>query len=726
MSELSLYVAVDAPVRHGYDYLLPVNGPPPPPGARVRVPFGRQKKVGVVLAVRPKPEGKISFRPVSAVLDEMPAVRPDVLELMIWAAEYYQHPVGQVVSAALPVHLRRGESTELAGTTVWRITEAGLREDPQAHCRASVRQAILQALQQSEEGLTGEQMRARWRKPSTQLRALTEAGLVETGFRLPSSSPSKVPASVSHNARQRDAIKTLRKGLGAFSCTLLHGVTGSGKTEVYRSVIDAVLSRDGQVLVIVPEIGLAPQLRDRLARDTETRIEVYHSECTAREQYLAWLSASSGQADIVVGTRSAVFLPFQNLQLIVVDEEHDPSLKQQEGFRYHARDVAVYRAHRADIPVILGTATPSIETWHNVQIEKYQCLRLPERAGRAVLPNVELVDTNVCPTQDGLSEPLMDALRETLDRGEQALLFLNRRGFAPTLYLPQADGPATCPDCEVCLTYHRPRQQLICHHCGFRRSAAREVEQGAQLLGEGTQRVEDRLCREFPGYPILRLDRDHIRGRGALERSLEQTRKGEYRIVIGTQMLCKGHDFPDVTLVGVINIDSQLFSPRLRAPERMAQMLVQVSGRAGRRSAPGRVLLQTGLPRHPMLGPVAERKLRELAGPSAGETAGVGTSSVRSVGAVAGVAPGLFKGGSLPVGRSSRHEGCARGARARAGAGHDAETRRSVACPSAVAGAVAAYVGEVPGRMAQRAGSKPSGQLDAGRGPAGYRLISQR
>lgn len=602
MTELCLHVAVNAPIRHGYDYLPPVRGPMPPPGVRVRVPFGPRKQVGVVLETRPRSAGHPELKRVGTVLDEAPVIEPGVLELMVWAARYYQHPIGQAINAALPVRLRRGESAELSGTTVWRLTADGREADPEAHRRAPVRQTLLRAFQGSHEGSLGmEQLRELSRNPSAPLKALIGQGLVEAEFRLPTPPVPVVPREVSHNPHQREAVDALRGHSGSYSCTLLHGVTGSGKTEVYRAVIRSVLERGGQVLVIVPEIGLAPQLRDRLAHDAQTRIAVYHSECTAREQYLAWLLAQSGQADIVVGTRSAVFLPFRDLQLIVVDEEHDPSLKQQEGFRYHARDVAIYRAHRAGIPVILGTATPSIETWRNVQAGRYQHLRLPTRAGSAVLPNTELIDLNQYPMTDGLSEPLLEALRETLDHGDQALLFLNRRGFAPILYSPQTGEPVVCPDCQVCLTYHQPRQQLLCHHCGFRQSGEEEVEKGAMLLGEGTQRVEDRLHTEFPDCPILRLDRDRIRGRGELERSLEQTRRGDYRIVIGTQMLCKGHDFPEVTLVGVINIDSQLFSPRLRAPERMAQMLVQVSGRAGRRVKPGKVLLQTCLPQHPVL-----------------------------------------------------------------------------------------------------------------------------
>ena len=725
MTELCLHVAVNAPIRHGYDYLLPAQGVVPPPGVRVRVPFGPRRQVGVVLEARSRPAGGPELKRVGAVLDEAPVIEPGVLELMTWAARYYQHPIGQVINAALPVRLRKGESAELAGTTVWRLTEDGRGADPGEHRRAPVRQALLRAFQGCEEGLTREQLRKLCRNPAPPLKALIGQGLVEAEFRLPAPPLPVVPRDVSHNPHQHEAVQALQEYLGAFSCTLLHGVTGSGKTEVYRAVIRSVLERGGQVLVIAPEIGLAPQLRDRLARDARTCVAVYHSECTAREQYLAWLLAQSGQADIVVGTRSAVFLPFRNLQLIVVDEEHDPSLKQQEGFRYHARDVAVYRAHQAGIPVILGTATPSIETWRNIQAGKYRHLRLPTRAGPAVLPNTELIDLNQYPMTDGLSEPLLEALRETLDGGDQALLFLNRRGFAPVLFSPQTGEPVICPDCQVCLTYHQPRQQLICHHCGFRQSGEQEVEQGAMLLGEGTQRVEDRLRAEFPDCPILRLDRDHIRGRGELERSLEKTRRGDYRIVIGTQMLCKGHDFPEVTLVGVINIDSQLFSPRLRAPERMAQMLVQVSGRAGRRVKPGKVLLQTCLPRHPMLQQLLNESYEDWLERLSARRYELKIAALQSLGGAAGAAQGLPESGSFSGGGSPPDQGRYGRARTGAGTGHDAEARRCLARATLATGNFPEGTGTLPGELASGPGKGP-GELDSGRGPAGYRLISAR
>ncbi len=601
MSDFCLHVAVEAPIRHGFDYLPSDSDLLPLPGTRVQVPFGRTNRLGIVLEHRKSSEGGFKLKRISKVLDDTPEITPEVLELLVWAAHYYQFPIGQVIETALPALLRRMKPVKFSGVTTWKVTDAGRQEDLAAHRRARIRSALLQYFQEHPEGMTTEQLRGEFPTSAAPLRALAESGLVEAEYGLPEPPPPVIPGDVGHNPRQRSAIKEFRNCLDSYSCSLLHGVTGSGKTEVYRAVIASVLERGGQVLVIVPEIGLVPQLRDRLARDQTTRIVESHSECTPRERYLAWLLAQEGQADIVVGTRSAVFLPFQNLQLIVIDEEHDASLKQQEGFRYHARDVAIYRAHRADIPVILGTATPSIETWRNVLDKKYRHIRLPNRAGPSRLPSTEIIDLMRNPATEGLSEPLMEALRETMDRGEQALLFLNRRGFAPALLAPQSQEPQQCPACDVCLTYHLDLRRLQCHHCGFSKSVGSLIEQGATLLGEGTQRVEERLRDEFPGCPILRLDRDNIRRRGELEATLEQTRRGEWRIVIGTQMLSKGHDFPNVTLVGIINSDRQLFSPRIRAPEHLAQILVQVSGRAGRRMKAGRVMLQTCLPRHPML-----------------------------------------------------------------------------------------------------------------------------
>ena len=601
MPERCLRVAVGVPVRHGYDYLPPERGEPPPPGCRVLVPFGRQSRIGLVLEHREAPAGGPALKRVRRALDEAPAVGEDVLELVRWAAGYYRHPVGLVAEAALPARLRRGESASLAGTTRWRLTAAGRAEDLGAHRRAPVRRRLLEALGEAPEGLDLAELCVVHPDPGAQLRRLREQGLAEAAQFLPPPPPAKAPPDVAHNPEQRAAVDALRAGLGAYRCTLLHGVTGSGKTEVYRALLAALRDRGGQALVLAPEIGLVPQLRDRLAAAAGVRIALYHSECTAREQHLAWLQAQSGAADLVVGTRSAVFLPFADLRLIIVDEEHDGSLKQQEGFRYHARDVAVYRAWKGGLPVVLGTATPSLETWSNVRSGKYARLSLPNRAGAAPPPPVELIDTGRHPADDGLSAPLLAALRQTLDRGEQAMLFLNRRGYAPALYAPGADAALSCPHCQACLVYHRPREQALCHHCGFRQPAAAALADGAVLLGQGTQRVEDRLQAEFPDCAVLRLDRDRIRRRGELERSLERLRRGDYQLVVGTQMLCKGHDFPNVTLVGIVHIDAQLFSPRLRAPEELAQVLVQVSGRAGRSVKPGRVLLQTALPRHPLL-----------------------------------------------------------------------------------------------------------------------------
>ena len=600
MTETCLHVAIAVPTRHGYDYLPPVQAELPPPGVRVLVPFGRQTRVGVVLGSHDCDVPPGQLKRVRRVLDEVPVVEAEVLALIRWAARYYQHPIGQVVEAALPRRLRMVRAADLTGVTVWRATEAGLAEDLADHRRAPVRQSVLEALQHSG-GCTAQQLQVVQAHYPAPLKTLIDRGLVEAEFRLPPLPEARVPREVVHNLQQQAAIASLQAQLGSFHCTLLHGVTGSGKTEVYRAVIRRVLAAGGQVLVLVPEIGLVPQLQKRLAADHNTRIASYHSACTEREQYLTWLQSAGDHLDILIGTRSATFLPFHNLQLVIVDEEHDSSLKQQDKFHYHARDVAIYRARDAGVPVILGTATPSIETWNNVQIGKYQYLSLPQRAGSASLPDTKIIDLNDHEVADGLSAPLMNAIRETLDRDEQVLLFLNRRGFAPVLYRPDTEEPVVCRNCLVPLTYHRTRNLLLCHHCGARQSASEAMEQGAVLLGEGTQRIEDRLHTEFPGTAILRLDRDQVSSRGTLEDKLTRIERGDYQIVIGTQMLCKGHDFPNVTLVGIINIDGQLFSPRLRTPEQLAQVLVQVSGRAGRHIKSGRVLLQTRLPQHPML-----------------------------------------------------------------------------------------------------------------------------
>jgi primosomal protein N' (replication factor Y) len=386
---------------------------------------------------------------------------------------------------------------------------------------------------------------------------------------------------------------------------LLEGVTGSGKTEVYLTLIEAVLDRGEQVLVLVPEIGLTPQLVDRFRRRLGVPLAVLHSGLSDRERLAAWQQARSGTAPIVIGTRSAIFTPLQRPGLLIVDEEHDASLKQQDGFRYSARDLAVWRARYLDVPVILGSATPSLESLYNVEQQRYTRLELPERTGSADLPAVEILNIRDQPLEHGLSMALMQRMRAHLDAAGQVLLFLNRRGFAPTLMCYDCDWVAECRRCDARMTWHQQDNRLHCHHCGSQRPVDTVCPAcgGSELhpMGQGTERVEQALAEHFPDVERLRIDRDTTRRKGELKRLLARAQSGEARLLLGTQMLAKGHHFPNVTLVGILDADHGLFSTDFRASERMAQLIVQVAGRAGRHDRPGTVVIQTRHPDHPLL-----------------------------------------------------------------------------------------------------------------------------
>jgi primosomal protein N' (replication factor Y) len=403
-----------------------------------------------------------------------------------------------------------------------------------------------------------------------------------------------------------------------FVAFLLDGVTGSGKTEVYMALIDATLRRDRQALVLVPEIGLTPQLMQRFRRRFPARtIAMLHSGLADGERAQAWRSAAIGDAPIVIGTRSAVFVPLARPGLIIVDEEHDLSYKQQEGFRYHARDLAVVRARDERIPVVLGSATPSLESLHNASRGHYRHLHLPERAGRARAPRIGLLDLRHQPLDEGLSPTLIQRVSEHLDASSQVLLFVNRRGYAPTLLCHECGWVARCRRCDAHLTVHARDARLRCHHCGAERPVDPQCPEcgSAELLalGLGTQRLEQTLADRFPGTGIVRIDRDTTRRRGAMAERLTEVRAGTHRILVGTQMLAKGHHFPDVTLAAIIDIDQGLFSADFRAPERMAQLVVQVAGRAGRAERPGEVLIQTHHPEHPLLRTLIENGYRVFA-----------------------------------------------------------------------------------------------------------------
>jgi primosomal protein N' (replication factor Y) len=544
------------------------------------------------------------LKPALAVLDTDPVINSDVLSMVQWASEYYHHPLGDALTAALPVLLRRGDPPEATGTPSWRLTADGRTVDSATLARAPRQQAVMSALREHPRGLARSALDA----SAGVLRALQAKGWIEAFSQQASSDATATGATASPhtlNPAQQHAVDTLLEHVGQFSPFLLEGVTGSGKTEVYLTLVEHVLARQQQALVLVPEIGLTPQLVDRFRQRFAVPLAVLHSGLSDRERLTAWQLARTGAAPVIIGTRSAIFTPLPRPGLIVVDEEHDASLKQQDGFRYSARDLAIWRARQLDIPVILGSATPSLESLLNVEQQRYQQLDLPERTGVARPPAFRVLDIRQQRLEDGLSAPLLKRMHEHLDTGGQVLLFLNRRGFAPTLMCYDCDWVAECRRCDARMTWHQHDNRLHCHHCGSQRPVDSVCPscQGSDLhpVGQGTERVEQALAIHFPDVEHIRIDRDTTRRKGELDRLLEQARSGASRILLGTQMLAKGHHFPNVTLVGILDADHGLFSTDFRASERMAQLIVQVAGRAGRHERPGEVLIQTCHPDHPLL-----------------------------------------------------------------------------------------------------------------------------
>jgi primosomal protein N' (replication factor Y) len=602
-----LRVALDTPLRRAFDYLLPPDGIAAVPGVRVEVPFGPRSLVGVVLEIATGsdlPPAKL--RAAHAVLDAEPVLDPVTFELVRWAADYYHHPVGEAYAAALPTLLRAGRPLT-ARETRWRLTDGGLVAVAGGKRLGPRQKALVEALAQGDGSIGDDDLEALGPEVRDALRALVKRGWVES-FELdppPVEPPPLQPAAgPSPTAAQRVAVEQIGAALGGFAPFLLHGVTGSGKTEVYLRVIEQVLERGRQALVLVPEIGLTPQAIARFRARFRVPIAVLHSGLTGAERLAMWRAARDGSAPVVIGTRSAVFVPLPDPGVIVVDEEHDTSYKQQDGFRYSARDLAVIRAQRHGIPVVLGSATPSLETLQNAIDGRYRRVDLPERAGAAGKPRVAVVDLRVQPQTNGIATPVALAMQRHLEAGAQVLLYLNRRGFAPTLFCPNCGWSAPCENCDARMTVHRRRHVLACHHCGAEAPvpyACPTCSTEVRPVGQGTERIEDALDEMFPGVPVVRIDRDTIRRRGEIETALERVHSGEARILVGTQMLTKGHDFPDVTLVAVLNADQGLFGTDFRASERLAQTIVQVSGRAGRASRPGEVLVQSACPDHPLL-----------------------------------------------------------------------------------------------------------------------------
>jgi primosomal protein N' (replication factor Y) len=622
-------VALDMPLRRVFDYLAPkgsampaepgaagtaegggaepVEGHRIQPGSRVRVPFGRQRLVGVVMEVADSSDLPADrLKPILEVLDRQPILDPAALGLLRWAAEYYHHPLGEVISAAMPKALRLGASTSTTEER-WTVTadghDAHQRGEPKRAPKQRKLLEFLAAHDAASADVLTEQVPS-WRDAARQLVARGWIGSIDVS---PETKDSPIGRTEGPplSEEQKKAVEVVGEVLNRYGTFVLHGVTGSGKTEVYLRLVERVLAQGRRALVLVPEIGLTPQLVGRFRQRLDVPMAVLHSALTDHERLLAWREAFSGRAKIVLGTRSAVFAPVPDLGIIIVDEEHDSSFKQHEGgFRYSARDLAVVRAQRADVPVMLGSATPALETLNNVTTSRYIRLTLPRREDQAAPPRMALVDLRAHAAHGGISTPAVQAMERHIKEDGQVLVFLNRRGYAPTLLCTACGWVAPCSECDARLTVHLSASRLRCHHCGADSPLPTRCPQcgfAVKPVGQGTERIEETLGALFPGVSLVRLDRDVVRKRGDMEEAMRRMASGEARILVGTQMVTKGHDFPNVTLVVVLNADQGLFSSDFRAPERLAQTIVQVAGRAGRGTRPGEVLVQTEFPGHPLL-----------------------------------------------------------------------------------------------------------------------------
>lgn len=615
MSRPILRMALPSPLRRLFDYLPPDDCDLSllRPGVRLRVPFGRRELVGMLVEVADHSELALErLRPAVALIDQQPLLPHALFELCLRTAGYYQHSLGDTFSWALPALLRQGEHASRQPEQFWQLRPGARLDDPRLK-RAPRQQRSLQVVAQHPQGVSDDLLSA-LQLPRDSLRQLQDKGLVELVSRAPQKPVHQGgwlrQAELALNDEQRAAFEAVHAGCGRFHPNLLAGVTGSGKTEVYLQLIRACLQQGQQVLVLIPEINLGPQTLERFARRFNARIALLHSGLTDRERLVAWQEAREGIAQIVIGTRSALFTPLKTPGLIIVDEEHDASYKQQEGLRYHARDLAVLRARLENVPLLLGSATPSLESLHNAHQGRYALLKLTKRAGGASLPRFERLDVRSRPLDAGLSPPLQKLIGQTLAAGHQVLVFINRRGFAPTLLCHDCGWMAQCPRCDARMTLHQRRNELCCHHCDERMAPPLACPKCSQLdlrpVGVGTERSEDRLNILFPDYPVLRIDRDSTARKGSLEALFATIRKGEPCILVGTQMLAKGHHFPRVTLVAILDADGGLYSADFRAAERMAQLILQVAGRAGRAGEPGRVVIQTHLPEHPLLVQLSE------------------------------------------------------------------------------------------------------------------------
>lgn len=609
MPEPILQVALPSPLRRLFDYKAParVRTEQLQVGLRIRVPFGNRQMIGFIAGLTDQstvPANKL--KRATELIDQSPLLPDSLWRLCCWTASYYQHGLGDTLSSALPVLLRQGDPAIARQAVIWKLLPGAYPEHP-AISRAPKQKEAVQTLSRHPHGLS-HALITQWGLTRDALEALERKGLAERVSQSPHHVAEPLPiireTPLTPNSEQQAALDAILQAKG-FNVWLLDGVTGSGKTEIYLQAIEHCLQQQRQALVLIPEIGLTPQTLERFRRRFNVPVVILHSGLNDRERLDAWVSARNGEAEIVIGTRSAIFTPFAWLGLIIVDEEHDLSYKQQDGLRYNARDIAIYRARLDQAAVILGSATPSFESLHNVQRGRYQLLQLTERAGNAQPPTLQCLDIRSRPLEGGMSRPLIQLMGEHLQRGNQVLVFINRRGFAPTLMCHDCGWMAECLRCDARMTVHQSPSQLQCHHCGSQRRLDRCCpkcqSEDLRPIGAGTERTEEHLIERFPDFPVLRIDRDTMSRKQAMQTMLARIHSAEPCLLVGTQMLAKGHHFPDVTLVAILDADGGLFSADFRGPERMAQQIVQVAGRAGRAEKPGQVLIQTHMAEHQML-----------------------------------------------------------------------------------------------------------------------------
>ena len=593
-------VALNLPLYGTYSYRISDELHVVRPGMRVKVPFGRKMLVGICVEIeknnKPK-DYQFKLKNLHSVIDEKPVITKELLKLAAWASNYYQHPLGQVLFSCVPSKIRHGGNLIIQDDRefVYIVTNKKINnyfENKPAQKRIYDEINLSQGL------------RPNIINNKSVLRPMIENGFICKEFKVEKNNKIKM---ISLNKDQELAYKKIIKNISSFNPTLIEGVTGSGKTELYIGIAKKIIENNGQVLIIVPEINLTPQTISRFKDYLNCNIDIYHSALTENARLRVWDNCRKGNIDILIGTRSAIFLQFKKLRLIIIDEEHDSSLKQSEKFRYHSRDIALVRAKNNSIPILLGSATPSFESLYNCQIEKYSHIVLKNRFHETKLPTVTVVDTKIDTMKDGFSSILIKEIKKELDAGKQVLLFIGRRGFSHTLLCKVCGWTSKCNKCDVHMTYHEFENKLCCHHCGFQKNVDLKNICGCKSsceivpVGVGTERIEKKARELFPNSKIMRIDSDTINNISKLNNFIDKSKKGEVDILIGTQMLVKGHDFPNLTLVGIIDIDSGLYSLDFRGIEKIAQMIIQVAGRSGRHKSQGKLIIQTRKPNHPIM-----------------------------------------------------------------------------------------------------------------------------